>query len=125
MVLPVDEGLLVVRRDVEPRRGALALPGGFIDLGESWQQAAVRELREETGVIADAGDVRLFDVLSAPDGTVLVFALGPRTAASALPPVVPTAETSEWLVIDRPQELAFPLHTRVAAAYFGLRRETA
>ncbi|GAT67303.1 NUDIX domain-containing protein [Planomonospora sp. ID91781] len=125
MVLPVDEGLLVVRRDVEPHRGALALPGGFIDLGESWQQAAVRELREETGIVADVADVRLFDVLSAPDGTVLVFALGPRTAASALPPVAPTAETSEWLVIDRPRELAFPLHTRVAAAYFGTRRGAA
>ncbi|MGI5157391.1 NUDIX domain-containing protein [Microbispora sp. CA-102843] len=51
MVLPVDDGLLVVRRDVEPHRGLLALPGGFIDIGESWQQAAVREFHEETGVV--------------------------------------------------------------------------
>ncbi|KAB8181669.1 NUDIX domain-containing protein [Microbispora catharanthi] len=119
MVLPVDDGLLVVRRDVEPHRGLLALPGGFIDIGESWQQAAVRELREETGVVADAAGVRLFDAVSAPDGTVLIFGLGPRTTSDALPPVARTAETSEWLVIDGPQELAFPLHTRVVARYFG------
>ncbi|MFI7468421.1 NUDIX domain-containing protein [Nonomuraea sp. NPDC049646] len=120
-LLPVDDGLLVVRRDVEPRRGELALPGGFIDLGESWQQAAVRELREETGVVAEAADVTLFDVVSAPDGTVLIFGLAPRVTASALPPMQATDETSEWSVIDGPAELAFPAHTRMAAAYFAGR----
>ncbi|MBB5964131.1 NUDIX domain-containing protein [Planomonospora venezuelensis] len=121
MVLPLDGGLLVVRRDIEPRRGELALPGGFIEVGESWQEAAVRELREETGVVVDADGVRLLDVHSAPDGTVLIFALGPRTAAAGLPPVAPTAEATEWLVIDGQRELAFPLHTRVVAEYFGAR----
>ncbi|MEV7010028.1 NUDIX domain-containing protein [Streptosporangium sp. NPDC051022] len=121
MVLPVDDGLLVIRRGIEPHRGGLALPGGFIDMGESWQQAAVRELQEETGIVVDADDVRLFDVLSAPDGTVLIFALGPRLDAASLPPFAPTSETTEWLVIDGPRELAFPLHTRIAATYFGAR----
>ncbi|WP_433258045.1 NUDIX domain-containing protein [Streptosporangium sp. CA-135522] len=121
MVLPVDDGLLVVRRDIEPHRGELALPGGFIDMGESWQQAAVRELHEETGVVVDADSVGLFDVLSAPDGSVLIFASGPRIDSDALPPVVPTAETTEWLLIDGPQELAFPLHTRIVAEYFRRR----
>lgn len=119
MVLPVDDGLLVVRRDVEPHRGGLALPGGFIDVGESWQRAAVRELHEETGVVVDADDVLLLDVLSAPDGTVLIFALGPRIGSATLPPVVSTAETTEWLLIDGPRELAFPLHTRIVAEYFS------
>src|SRR4051812_34328648 len=55
-------GLVVVRRDIDPGRGELSLPGGFMEVGESWQEAAVRELREETGISADAADVRLFDV---------------------------------------------------------------
>jgi ADP-ribose pyrophosphatase YjhB (NUDIX family) len=118
LLLPVDDGLLVIRRDIEPRRGELALPGGFIDMGESWQQAAARELAEETGIVVDQDGVRLFDVLSAPDGTVLIFALAPPVAGAALPPVRPTAETTEWLLIDGPRELAFPLHTRVVARYF-------
>ncbi|MEW9549503.1 NUDIX domain-containing protein [Nonomuraea sp. NPDC050783] len=121
MVLPVDGGrrVLVVRRAVEPHRGELALPGGFIDLGESWQEAAVRELREETGVVVDAERVRLLDTVSAPDGTLLVFGLGPQVDAGALPPVTVTAETSEWLLIEGPQELAFSLHTKVVAAFFA------
>jgi NADH pyrophosphatase NudC (nudix superfamily) len=35
-------GLVAVRRDIEPARGQLALPGGFIEVGESWQEATVR-----------------------------------------------------------------------------------
>ncbi len=118
MVLPVDDGLLVIRRGIEPHRGGLALPGGFIDVGESWQEAAVRELREETGVVVEPDAVRLFDVHSAPDGTVLIFALGPRVAADALPPVAATDETMEWVLVREPRELVFPLHTRVVAGYF-------
>jgi ADP-ribose pyrophosphatase YjhB (NUDIX family) len=121
LLLPVDDALLVVRRGIEPYRGELALPGGFIDVGETWQQAAARELREETAVVVDAERVRLFDVHSAPDGTLLVFGLAPRTASAALPPVAPTAETMEWLLIDGPRDLAFSLHTRVVSAYFGRR----
>ncbi|GAA0434601.1 NUDIX hydrolase [Acrocarpospora corrugata] len=119
ILLPVDEGLLVQRRDIEPRRGELALPGGFIEVGESWQEAAVRELREETGVRTDVAGVRLFDALSAPDGTVLIFGLAAWTPSTALPPVAATAEATEFLVIDQAQELAFPLHTQVVARYFN------
>jgi NAD+ diphosphatase len=46
-----NEGkLLVTRRAVEPYKGMLDLPGGFIDPLESAEQAVVRELREELGV---------------------------------------------------------------------------
>ncbi|MEV1240169.1 NUDIX domain-containing protein [Nonomuraea sp. NPDC050022] len=121
LLLPVDDGLLVVRRGIEPHRGELALPGGFIDVGESWQQAAARELYEETAVVVDADRVRLFDAHSAPDGTLLVFGLAPPTVSAALPPMVPTAETMEWSVMGEPRELAFPLHTRVVSAYWERR----
>ncbi len=122
LLLPVDDGLLVIRRAIEPRRGQLALPGGFIDFGESWQAAAARELREETGVVVDASEVRDFRVLSAPDGTVLIFGIAPPRRAADLPPFRPSPETAEVAVLRGPAPLAFPLHERVVAEYFAGRK---
>jgi ADP-ribose pyrophosphatase YjhB (NUDIX family) len=118
ILLPVDSGLLVVRRAIEPKKGFLALPGGFIGMGESWQEAGAREVFEETGIRILAQDIEDFRVLSAPDGTLLVFGLAPALAAEDLPDFIPNAETSEILVIDAPQELAFSLHTQVIQEYF-------
>lgn len=42
--------VLLIERGNEPYRGCLALPGGFVDPGETGEQAARRELAEETGV---------------------------------------------------------------------------
>ncbi len=124
LLLPVEPGgLLVIERGIEPRIGQLALPGGYVDGGgESWQQAAARELREETGIELDPAGIRPFDVLSAPDGTILIFGEGPPVPADALPPFVPTAETRARRVIERPEPMAFPLHARVVEAFFARGR---
>ena len=49
--------LLVGKRGVEPAKGGWCLPGGFIEMGETMEEAALRELEEETGL---AGTVRSF-----------------------------------------------------------------
>ncbi len=119
LVLPVGDGVLVVRRAIPPRQGQLALPGGYINLGESWQAAAAREVFEETGVRVDPTKIRDLRVLSAPDGTVLIFGVAAPCAEADLPPFEPTSETSERTVLRAPAELAFPLHTQVLREFFA------
>ncbi|NBJ12544.1 NUDIX hydrolase [Microvirga arsenatis] len=52
-----DDRTLLVRRANPPDAGLWGFPGGKIDFGETVKAAAVRELLEETGVLAEAGDV--------------------------------------------------------------------
>ncbi|MEV8106459.1 MULTISPECIES: NUDIX domain-containing protein [unclassified Streptomyces] len=111
-------GLVVITRTIPPHRGGLALPGGYIDHDEDWKHAVVRELGEETGIGADAREVRLADALSAPDGHLLLFGLLPERAAAALPLSRPTDETSGFRLLREPTELAFPLHTHAVRTWF-------
>ena len=45
--------LLLVKRDREPARGRWSLPGGRVELGETLNEALVREVKEETGIDVD------------------------------------------------------------------------
>jgi 8-oxo-dGTP diphosphatase len=56
--------LLLIKRGHPPFKGKYALPGGFVDIGETVEQAALRELKEETGV--EGKVVRLIGVYSDP-----------------------------------------------------------
>jgi ADP-ribose pyrophosphatase YjhB (NUDIX family) len=110
--------LVVTTRTPPPRRGATALPGGYIDDREDWRQAVVRELKEETGIEAASRDVRLVDAMSSPDGHLLLFGLLPERPADGLPPSAATDETEGRHLLRRPEELAFPLHTLAVRAWF-------
>ena len=120
VLVPVDAGLLLVRRSIEPRAGKLALPGGYINLGETWQEAGAREVMEEAGVRLDPAGIREFGVHSAPDGTVLIFGRSQPVKRAAVDAFRPTVETSECVVIEAPvPDMAFPLHAERVAAYFA------
>ncbi len=122
VLLPVADGIVVIRRNIEPRKGTLTLPGGYIDRGETWQEAGSREVREETGIEIAAGDLALYDVMNGFDDTLVVFGLAKDQPRDVLRPFS-SKETQEVVLIDRPMELGFPMHTLVVQRYFAVRRE--
>lgn len=55
-----DDSVLLVKRRIQPHKGQLGFPGGFLEYGESPYDAAKREIKEETGV--DLTKLRLLEV---------------------------------------------------------------
>lgn len=62
IIIERDQGIVLVARKNPPP--GWALPGGFVDYGESVEQAAIREAAEETGLKLE--DLRMFSVYSEP-----------------------------------------------------------
>lgn len=58
-------GVLLIQRGREPYAGCWALPGGFVEVGETLPDACVREAREETGLAVEP--VAVLGVYSDPD----------------------------------------------------------
>lgn len=124
VLVPVDgnpggQGVLAVRRGIQPRQGWLALPGGYINWGETWQEAGAREVFEETGLQIDPAEISELRVRSAPDGTLIIFGLAFSRDLAALPPFIPNPEASERVVLTEPVEMAFALHEEIIQAYFA------
>lgn len=117
LLVRASGGLLVVRRNIEPAKGSWALPGGYVDFGETWQEAAVRELREEAGVVLTPNFVRLVDILNSSHGNILIFGSTPEVDLPKS--FTPNSEVSEIKVIHAPEELAFPTQTQMAARFFA------
>jgi len=123
-------GLLVVRRHIEPRRGFLAIVGGFVEEQETWQAAGAREVAEEAGVVIDPAQVTPFWYTSTEPrpNRVLLFSVAAPLSASALPPFPKNAEASERGLVFGPEGLAevfaFPLHARAAERYFAAHGQT-
>ena len=64
VVVNPDRRVLLVERAQSPFKGQLALPGGFVDLDETVEEACRREVMEETGV--RVAKLRLVGVFSTP-----------------------------------------------------------
>jgi 8-oxo-dGTP diphosphatase len=65
VVIPSERGVVLIRRASEPFKGRWALPGGFVEVGETVEEAADREAAEETGLVVEVA--RLVGVYSDPE----------------------------------------------------------
>ncbi|MCX6680106.1 MAG: NUDIX hydrolase [Methanothrix sp.] len=52
-VILFQDGIVLIKRDNPPFAGSYALPGGFVEVGETVEAAASREAREETGLVIE------------------------------------------------------------------------
>ncbi len=52
--------LLWVQRGIEPRRGLWAIPGGYLEGGETLAEGAARELHEEAGILLPPGQLQMY-----------------------------------------------------------------
>jgi 8-oxo-dGTP diphosphatase len=71
-VIPLDGGVVMVRRSIEPGYGLWVVPGGFVDLGEVVEDALVRETQEET--LLTVRPIRLLNIYSYPDHRTVIAA---------------------------------------------------
>jgi ADP-ribose pyrophosphatase YjhB (NUDIX family) len=119
VIIEVEEGIVLIKRKNPPY--GWALPGGFVDYGESLEEAALREAKEETNL-----DVKLLFQLGAYSDPArdprqhtisVVFIAGalgkPKAADDA-------AEVGVFGRSSMPKELAFD-HGKILQDYFAKR----
>lgn len=112
--------LLLAQRGVEPCLGDWTLPGGFVELGETTEEAIVREMREETTL--EIGDLRLIGVSTQQSRfygavTVLGYRVGEWTgAARACSDVLDL----RFFARDERPPMPFQAHRELLAIYDGL-----
>jgi len=58
-VVLIEGRVVLIRRGKEPLRGRWVIPGGTVELGETLQEALVREMQEETGIVVRPREVVL------------------------------------------------------------------
>jgi ADP-ribose pyrophosphatase YjhB (NUDIX family) len=112
-VLVVRDGkVLLTRRSIMPRQGYWAFPGGFVERGETVEDAALRETREEVGL-----EARITGIVGSPYSmveagrVVVVF----RGEADGEPRALSEVSEIGWFVPDEVPWDQIAFHTTTAA----------
>lgn len=117
--------ILLIQRKADPFRHMWALPGGFINMKETLEEAARRELLEETAI--RAGELIRFDTYDAPErdprGRTItqVFVMIWKTEMG-IPKAGSDAAGLKWFGLNELPELAFD-HQKIVADVISMIKE--
>jgi ADP-ribose pyrophosphatase YjhB (NUDIX family) len=117
--LPERNGrLLLCRRAIEPRYGTWTLPAGFMENGESTEQAAARETLEEA--CARVVDLKLYAVFSIPHISQVYMMFRAQLDSEEFGPGAESLEVKMFKEHEIPWEmLAFPVVRRTLERYYS------
>lgn len=114
------------RRNIQPKLGMLALPGGFVNEMERLETGGAREVKEETGLIITEDDFQLFRSEVTPNNRNLIFGITPTRTMDVLQQLEENwkntpqirEETQGFVIagLNIP-DAAFPLHQKALGKY--------
>lgn len=131
-ILTIRDGrfaVLLIERGKPPFRGRLALPGGFLEFGETVDAAAARELEEETGMEPGRARLEQIGVYSAPGrdprGRIVSVAFTAMVPDPAPPAAGGDASAARWVPVDEAlgERLAFDHDTILERAVAHARHQ--
>ncbi len=120
IIIEVEGAIVLIKRKNPPH--GWALPGGFVDYGESYETAATREAKEETGLVVK--NLQQFRTYSDPNrdprqhtaSTVFI------AQATTQPTAGDDAAEAKLFTKENLPELVFD-HSKIIADYFSLKKE--
>jgi ADP-ribose pyrophosphatase YjhB (NUDIX family) len=114
----MDGGIVLGKRNHEPQMYRWSFPSGFVDAGEVLEDAARREVEEETGLVVTID--RLLGAYSTPGQRVVFIAYAGRAVGGELAPGEECVEVRVFPP-DALPELAFPNDGAILEAWAGGR----
>jgi ADP-ribose pyrophosphatase YjhB (NUDIX family) len=124
LVTDDDGRVLLVRRAHDPFDGCWDIPGGFCELREHPADAAVREVREETGLAVETTGLLgmwVDDYGDTGQVTLNVYFHARVTGGSERPQPGEVAELGWFAAAELPREVAFPDHQRLVLEAWATR----
>jgi 8-oxo-dGTP diphosphatase len=111
-VIPIKEGGFVfTRRNIEPDKGSLCFACGYIENNETWEEALIREVKEEVGIVVSK--VKLLTVVSSSSSSILIFGKTNPVPKDKIDWSFKNEETQELVYQPSEDEILWTTHRKV------------